>query len=556
MRLRRRITALLAERNIITGPQLEQSLQELEEHCKLRGNPKAAKWVKTTLRKWLINDYDDTRNVLKVRRLPDDSPGWAQKALERGEELWSVMLSQDTKERFKHVLDWLMQADVRDVTRVSVPEALKQTKLWDEELKKQSAAGNVGKTETVMKLVDGMSLVKLLDKEACEWEGAHMGHCIASYDPSHYENGYPKAGLYSIRDRKGLPHVTMEVVNKEIVQIKGKENDLPVAKYMPAVSQAVADYFRGRSISEYGLFKIEGGGVATISSLKKGDKTMGCISASRHGAGISDVVIPSNVEANSIDLSWFTSVELMPGIKTSKSAIVHGGNVTMRNVSAGEMVSIANHRTATLEGVTAATKIKFWSPGTGCVTKLKRCTAPVLDYPGTTRGDSIEIESCSFKKGVISADALSIDKSTFDELTIIDSRELILEPGLKTKHLKISRGLNNMSRRTTTLAGSAEDVTVRSYVIDEADFSKMTKIRALTFKMCKSTGGWLKLGKVGELTFDNTIDNGNSMRIESGIIDTLRVVKYGSSPPKGFIRIAKGVKIKKIEAPDGVVQFE
>jgi hypothetical protein len=118
--------------------------------------------------------------------------------------------------------------------------------------------------------------------DALKYEGETMGHCVGGYCPDVVEG---RSRIYSLRDKKGQPHVTIEVAPREfsdifnslpesdraevfknapkwandaqlletlqnlypekvgpleeIVQIKGKGNKAPNAEYLPAVQDFV-----------------------------------------------------------------------------------------------------------------------------------------------------------------------------------------------------------------------------------------------------------------------------------------------------------------------------
>jgi hypothetical protein len=110
-------------------------------------------------------------------------------------------------------------------------------------------------------------------EDALKYEGEQMGHCVGGYCPD-VEEGSSR--IYSLRDSKGQPHVTIEVephtegfdllVNDDvasqigakqtgrIVQIKGKGNKKPADKYLPFVQ----DFVRGGQWSDVGDFKNTG----------------------------------------------------------------------------------------------------------------------------------------------------------------------------------------------------------------------------------------------------------------------------------------------------------
>jgi hypothetical protein len=88
--------------------------------------------------------------------------------------------------------------------------------------------------------------------DALKYEGDTMGHCVGGYCPDVLEG---RSRIYSLRDAKGEPHVTVEVQPPEmrggqsaeewlatphrIVQIKGKQNRAPKEDYLPFVQDFV-----------------------------------------------------------------------------------------------------------------------------------------------------------------------------------------------------------------------------------------------------------------------------------------------------------------------------
>jgi len=87
-------------------------------------------------------------------------------------------------------------------------------------------------------------------EDALKYEGDVMGHCVGGYCPDVQEG---RSRIYSLRDAKGEPHVTVEVrpgiieprmngdvkLPDEIVQIKGKANRAPKDEYLPFVQDFV-----------------------------------------------------------------------------------------------------------------------------------------------------------------------------------------------------------------------------------------------------------------------------------------------------------------------------
>ncbi len=102
-------------------------------------------------------------------------------------------------------------------------------------------------------------------EDALKYEGETMGHCVGGYCPDVIEG---RSRIFSLRDKKGQPHVTIETrpmenyeleaakmkragaspeeiaaffenPPQEIVQIKGKANRAPNPEYLPAVQDFV-----------------------------------------------------------------------------------------------------------------------------------------------------------------------------------------------------------------------------------------------------------------------------------------------------------------------------
>lgn len=78
-----------------------------------------------------------------------------------------------------------------------------------------------------------------------KYEGDVMGHCVGGYCDD-VMSGNTK--IFSLRDAKGEPHVTIEVAPGEqpaIVQVKGKQNRAPNAEYLPFVQDFLKKPYHG-----------------------------------------------------------------------------------------------------------------------------------------------------------------------------------------------------------------------------------------------------------------------------------------------------------------------
>lgn len=82
-----------------------------------------------------------------------------------------------------------------------------------------------------VELPNGLYLVRLLTTAALDWESSEMQHCIGNggYDDLLGDDDHL---FLSLRDKHGKPHVTLEIEDGVITQLQGKQNKLPVPKYI------------------------------------------------------------------------------------------------------------------------------------------------------------------------------------------------------------------------------------------------------------------------------------------------------------------------------------
>jgi hypothetical protein len=106
--------------------------------------------------------------------------------------------------------------------------AIKEAKEWNEE------HGPIPQGEIVTQLADGWTAQKLTTPDQLAREGDVMQHCVGSYSGD-VEKG--RTTIYSLRDKHGRPHVTIEVKNDRFVQIQGKQDTPPAKQYVPYVDE-------------------------------------------------------------------------------------------------------------------------------------------------------------------------------------------------------------------------------------------------------------------------------------------------------------------------------
>lgn len=182
-----------------------------------------------------------------------DTIGNLHITLEKQEVQWLATQLQATGNEFmKHgdidgrlvqhlpsLLDYF-KAERPDLSKLTIPEAFEKSHAWHQQFKgKEDSAGAYKTNKVVKRWDDGFTMVEL-SPEDCQVEGDLMGHCVGDYAEDVAEG---KTEIYSLRDPKNRPHVTIEVqpkwvwgkTHKElrytVEQIQGKENKEPVEKY-------------------------------------------------------------------------------------------------------------------------------------------------------------------------------------------------------------------------------------------------------------------------------------------------------------------------------------
>ena len=227
-------------------------------------------YVKRKIRDYILNLKNEPAFVAVDATQPD-LPDWTKGVFARGEQVYlfnGAKMSDKLKNDITTVRDYLYDVALMYVDKVvktaeatkqkpkirydylkttneynTFEQALSAAHKWHEKLaqnleQKLKAQEILKKSQVgarfVMALPDGMSAYQLTTAEALDFESEYMGHCVG-------KGGYDKGvkdgttQIYSIRDERGEPHVTFEVRDGVIQQCKGKQNKVPIEKYMPAV---------------------------------------------------------------------------------------------------------------------------------------------------------------------------------------------------------------------------------------------------------------------------------------------------------------------------------
>lgn len=152
--------------------------------------------------------------------------------------------------KINHIIDWIVSAKMRNedwLSRVdsegrpkklmklgTIPQIVAEAnKAMRKRLNDGAALTSSEGAEMVHDCGGGYGIFKLTTASALDHEGFEMGHCVGQ---GAYDHGVAdsRIAIFSVRDRFGKSHVTLEVdlVRQEVLQIKGKVNGLPKPEYM------------------------------------------------------------------------------------------------------------------------------------------------------------------------------------------------------------------------------------------------------------------------------------------------------------------------------------
>jgi hypothetical protein len=242
-----RALEFLIERTVLNVADVEAHINTL---CQRTEEERIRQWLKRNYRNWLIKDSGGVLRVhgddghwryeTGVDYPADKVPAWAGKAAGNGEELVHISNLRKLEDEFGEVIDYLhhmLQGRRGDLSRLSVPQAVEQSEAWHERLANGDGEA-VGEDDpqgvrAVLPAGKGWRWVQVIDTAALDREGSLMQHCVGggSYDAG-LQNGTIQ--IYSLRDPKNEPHITVEVRKGVVHQFKGKQNKPPAEKYRAA----------------------------------------------------------------------------------------------------------------------------------------------------------------------------------------------------------------------------------------------------------------------------------------------------------------------------------
>jgi hypothetical protein len=222
------------KRNILNPQDAQEWLSALADD-RLAGiaEDRAAKtrqWLLAVGRKWILREGATTPVDASASELPE----WALKALQEGEPVDRLLLTDRERERLALVVDWLRAADGpstrTDWTRIGFDQAEKSEKQWTIDHNRAAERDLAAKKDQdidaqgislALDLDGGWRWVKVTSADSLNREGVLMRHCVGSYA------GLVAAGgveIWSLRDPENQPHLTIETRDSSVRQLKGFAN--------------------------------------------------------------------------------------------------------------------------------------------------------------------------------------------------------------------------------------------------------------------------------------------------------------------------------------------
>lgn len=195
----------------------------------------------------------------------------------------------------------------------------------------RSAAGEG--EELFMELADGYKVVQMLTPSALDRESTAMQHCVGlgSYDRRLDDERY---ALFSLRDHLGHPHATIEVdrQNKALLQLRGKQNALPIMKYLRLLAPFImAERLNSSETASMGFVVGAGGVVHHSSEIPDGAEFDGLVSLQGYEDGPTNR-LPVGIVVRG-DLFLHKGFEGLLALPATVSGDVHAKSLNLPDLS-------------------------------------------------------------------------------------------------------------------------------------------------------------------------------------------------------------------------------
>ena len=221
-------------------------------------------WMKKRVLEHLL-EKEDVPFFERINSAADNDPDWIKKALKKKEAVYffdKTKVPAQFKKDLEYISKYLELAakdhlhKALDNNKTITLDMLKYCKEYNsfasvlymannyeeqkalEEQEQKKRADKKQDTKHIADLGDGFSVVRLFTEHALDEESKYMRHCVGDGDyDKDVESG--RIQIYSIRDKEGMPHATIEVKDNKIIECKGKTNRAVVRKYIPYVRKFV-----------------------------------------------------------------------------------------------------------------------------------------------------------------------------------------------------------------------------------------------------------------------------------------------------------------------------
>lgn len=206
------INQILSDRNITTGP--------------------IHKWFNTQFIKWFKSTQDDDKKPITPHKYTEGEPEWMS-----GKDI--VDFTNFNAGSIKYInniinyFDSLDDHELKSIYKEPYNVVIQKVVSWEEDLKDKDIFALNPKVDykIILKTADNrnnpMIWIKLLSQHALTAEGAQMDHCTGDA----YDIDTIGLSMFSLRDEKFNPHITLSCSHKKIDQIKGHGNSKPAEKY-------------------------------------------------------------------------------------------------------------------------------------------------------------------------------------------------------------------------------------------------------------------------------------------------------------------------------------
>jgi hypothetical protein len=236
----------LFEHNVVNVDAIQSYVGGFAHHCK---SEIAKEWFTKTLARHLEQD-DDFNKPMGKDEYPRNPPAWLAVALERGDDVRVFTAPQELTPIFDHLVDyfnWLTDSedpimqDRRRILAVTVPIAIKKSEEWVQGDARKAMKQEVSGVQAVASYPPYV-WVTPTTYEAVVRDGKVLQNCLGQ---GMYEKEFrqKQIHLFFLHDSKGEPHVAIRAEGKtrDILEVKGKQNQPPVGRYIALTAQFIND---------------------------------------------------------------------------------------------------------------------------------------------------------------------------------------------------------------------------------------------------------------------------------------------------------------------------